>query len=202
MLSKTFRKGGKLAIRIPTESSVAAQIVRLTLSQVGSWVSLRVLSSTVLKIEHNVALESGSAYCFPHRSAFLHQSQGEDDSHSPLCPLWQLDAGQIQNRCDDVHNIRNDVGDTLRIRQDLGAFVPTASLHRSVPVCFKRYTVQLAHQWQYAVEHCDHKNRDPDNDRVDLGEFECKQVCADRPLEQRDSHQIHNLSNPYEITVS
>lgn len=41
---------------MPTESSVAAQMVRLTPSHVGSWVFFRALSSTVLNIEQMVAL--------------------------------------------------------------------------------------------------------------------------------------------------
>lgn len=59
IFSKIFRKGGRLAIKIPTESSVALQIVRLTLSQVGSFFFFNALSSMVLKIEHTVALRTG-----------------------------------------------------------------------------------------------------------------------------------------------
>lgn len=62
ILSKTFRRGGRLAIRIPTESSVALQIVRLTPSHVGSLVFFNALNSIVLKIEHTVALQHRSVY--------------------------------------------------------------------------------------------------------------------------------------------
>lgn len=41
---------------MPTESSVADQMVRLTPSQVMSWVVRRTRSSTVLKMEQMVAL--------------------------------------------------------------------------------------------------------------------------------------------------
>ena len=54
--SNCLRSGGRLAMRIPTESSVALQIVRSTPSQVGSRVLSRALSSIVLKMEHMVAL--------------------------------------------------------------------------------------------------------------------------------------------------
>ena len=54
--SKAFLSGGKEAINIPMESSVADQIVRFTPSQVGSDVFTIVRSSIVLKIEHIVAL--------------------------------------------------------------------------------------------------------------------------------------------------
>lgn len=54
--SNCFRRGGREATRMPTESSVADHMVRLTPSHVGSLVLRRLFSSTVLKIEHMVAL--------------------------------------------------------------------------------------------------------------------------------------------------
>lgn len=60
-LSNTFRRGGRLAVNTPTDSSVALQIVRSMPSQVGSLVFLSVLSLIVLKIEHTVPLRRWSA---------------------------------------------------------------------------------------------------------------------------------------------
>jgi hypothetical protein len=51
-----LRSGGRLAMKMPTESSVALHIVRFTPSQVGSRVFRKALSSIVLKMEHTVAL--------------------------------------------------------------------------------------------------------------------------------------------------
>lgn len=51
-----LRSGGSDAIRMPRESSEADQIVSGTPSQVGSFVEVKVFSSTVLKIEQIVAL--------------------------------------------------------------------------------------------------------------------------------------------------
>lgn len=57
--SNCLRKGGSEATRMPTESSVADQMVRFTPSQVGSVVLRRAESSTVLKMEQMVALAGG-----------------------------------------------------------------------------------------------------------------------------------------------
>jgi hypothetical protein len=59
ILSNSLRSGGREETRMPTESSVADQMVRLTPSQVGSLVLWRFASSIVLKMEHTVALEGG-----------------------------------------------------------------------------------------------------------------------------------------------
>ena len=92
ILSKTFRRGGKLAIKIPTERSVALQVVKLTPSQVGSSVFSSALSSMVLKIEHTVALQHRSGCCFEHKTRNSHQIQHEDNPQAPLCPPCQLDS--------------------------------------------------------------------------------------------------------------
>lgn len=55
-LSNCLRSGGRLAMRMPTESSVALQMVSSTPSQVGSLVFFKASSSMVLKIEQTVAL--------------------------------------------------------------------------------------------------------------------------------------------------
>jgi hypothetical protein len=56
MWSKAVRSGGSEAMRMPMEASQEDQMVRLTPSQVGSWVLVMALSSTVLKMEQMVAL--------------------------------------------------------------------------------------------------------------------------------------------------
>jgi hypothetical protein len=56
-VSNALRNGGREAISIPTDSSVEAQILKLMPSHVGSWVFVIAFSSTVLKIEHIVALQ-------------------------------------------------------------------------------------------------------------------------------------------------
>lgn len=77
--SNCLRKGGRDATRIPTESSVADQIVRFTPSQVGSLVFWRALNSTVLKMEHIVALGYCQQRCAKKERyvAHLHQAEAE-----------------------------------------------------------------------------------------------------------------------------
>jgi len=54
--SNCLRKGGKEAVSIPTESSIADQTERLAPSHVGSWVFIKADSSTVFTIEKDVGL--------------------------------------------------------------------------------------------------------------------------------------------------
>jgi hypothetical protein len=72
---------------MPTESSVADQMVRFTPSQVGSRVFRRALSSTVLKMEHNVALGAGLVQVLmcseEMRQAYIRPRQ--KTSRSPHC---------------------------------------------------------------------------------------------------------------------
>jgi hypothetical protein len=55
-LSNCLRRGGSAAVMMPTESSVALQMVRFTPSQDGSRDLLRTRNSVVLRMEQTVAL--------------------------------------------------------------------------------------------------------------------------------------------------
>lgn len=114
--SNCLRKGGREATRMPTESSVADQMVRSTPSQVGSLVFKRERSSTVLKMEHIVALSKISrASTAPWKIVSVHETEAEYESESPLGAWRQLDGGEIKNGCYDVDHVCDDVGDALHI---------------------------------------------------------------------------------------
>jgi hypothetical protein len=134
-LSKTFRSGGKLAIRMPTESSVALQMVRFTASHVGSCVLVRACSSTVLKIEHTVALLIELVYIFAQKVAVdLHKSKTEHNPQTQLCTFRQLDCREIEYRCHDIDDVCDDVCDSLQVRENQRSLVPAGTLRGAIPV--------------------------------------------------------------------
>jgi len=87
-LSNCFRSAGRDATSIPTESSDADQMARLTPSHVGSAVFINAESSTVFATEQAVALMAGSVDVNANPGGYLHKAKTEDDAQTPLSTPW------------------------------------------------------------------------------------------------------------------
>ena len=87
-LSNCFRSAGRDATSIPTESSDADQIARLTPSHVGSAVFINAESSTVFATEQAVALMASSVDVNTIPGGYLHKAKTEDDAQTPLRTSW------------------------------------------------------------------------------------------------------------------
>ena len=86
--SNCFRSAGRDATSIPTESSDADQMARLTPSHVGSAVFINAESSMVFATEQAVALMAGSVDVNGNAGGYLHKAKTEHDTQTPLRTPW------------------------------------------------------------------------------------------------------------------
>jgi hypothetical protein len=192
-------------MKMPTESSAELQMVRSMPSHVGSCVLVIAFSSMVLKMEHTVPL-------IAHLLALLeiglgwdmgdsHDTKQEHNAEPPLRSLRQLHLRQIHDRGDRIHDIRQDVADTLQVTQWQRPFRPAFPHCPSIPICAQRGASEECEHRHEEVENGDHEDRRPDYPAVEFRKVKYKEVRTNRPLEHRHGNDVQDLRDPEDVRV-